>query len=96
MPEFTIIDERRHPLEVNQYSNIDTLPYYRFEHRVTVGYRGRRLMAFIDQLRGKVYIEEITGGNIKTIEDELFEAIYIWVEANGYWGVWPPMMKPRG
>jgi hypothetical protein len=101
MPEFTIIDERRKPLEVNQYSNVDLLPYFRFEHRVTVGYRGRRLMAFIDNL-GKgagpiVYIEEVTDGRLTRIEDDgMFEATYRFIEPKGFLGMFAPMMKPRG
>lgn len=99
MPEFTIIDEKRYPLNVQQYTNVDTLPYFRFEHRVTVGYRGRRFIAFIDNL-GKgagpiVYIEEITDGRLLRIEDDMmFEAIYRWIEPKGFLGMFAPMMKP--
>ena len=101
MPEFTIIDEKRFPLDIKRFKSVrgelveaDQLPYFRFEHRVTIGYRGRRLMAFIDQLKGKVFIEEITDGNLTMIEDALFVAAFMFIEPQGFLGVFAPIFKP--
>ena len=74
---------------------VDILPYYRWEHRVTIGYRGRRLIAFVDQLKSKVFIEEITDGKLVTIPDDLFEAVFRWIEPKGFLGVFAPLMKTK-
>jgi hypothetical protein len=43
-----------------------------------------------------VYIEEITGGDLKRIEDDtMFEALYEWIEPQGFLGVFAPLQKPR-
>lgn len=97
MQEFKIIDEKRYPLNIHQFNNKDLLPYYRFEHRVTVGYRGRRFIAFVDQMLGNVYIEEITEGQLNTIDDDsMFEALRTWIDEKGFFAIIQPIMKPVG
>lgn len=102
MSEYNIINEKRFPLKVrNSGDNSDLLPYYRWEHRVTMGYRGRRFMCFIDNL-GKghgpiVYIEEITSGSTERIKDEsLFESLVKFATEKGFLNVIEPIWKDVG
>lgn len=83
MSKIKIIDERKYPLpNVNK----DQLSYYRWEHRATLSLNNRKFIVFLDNgikiegaisIPGKAYIEEITDGNIKVIqEDELFIVLH--------------------
>ena len=88
---FTIVDERRYPLKINQDNMID---FYRWEHRVTLGYRGRRLMVFLDNLVSTIYVEEVTAGGLEYIKDDkLVESVKRYAKANGFLNLMPPMMK---
>ena len=92
MQEFAIIDEKRYPLPTVNSNNI--LPYHRNEHRVTVGYHGRRLMVMLDNLTSKVYVEEITSGRNEYIDDDnLVYAVCRWANELGFLNVLPPIMK---
>jgi hypothetical protein len=99
---FQIIDEKRYPLKTFTASdNVDLLPFYRWEHRVTVAYKGKRYMAFLDnepvsrQEMGIVYIEDITSGELKQIkDDDLFEELSTWVSENGFLNLMMPIPKP--
>jgi hypothetical protein len=92
MHEFKIIDEKRYPLNIVKMDTTDVLDYYRWEHRVTVGYRGRRFIVMIDNLKHEVYVEEIAV-QLHVIEDRLRQAIIHWANANGFLNVLIPLYK---
>lgn len=93
--EFLTINERRFPLQVNTITK-DLLDYYRWEHRATVGYRGRRFMICIDNLANKAYIEEITDGHTRQVKDqELLDSLIKWAQDNQFLNILIPMMKPK-
>lgn len=98
MSEFRLINEKRFPLDVHSSEdNVDLLPYYRWEHRVTLGYRGKRFMVFLDNLESKAYIEDITNGKLEIIEDDnLWEAVFNYATTEKYLNILKPMMKPVG
>jgi len=99
MSEYQLLDEKRYPLKVREViDNANLLSYYRWEHRVTIGYNGRRFMVFIDNLgTGKgpiLYIEEITSGSSEKIKDEsLFQSLIKFATEKGFLGVFPPLWK---
>jgi hypothetical protein len=93
MPEFYLINERRFPLNVTM-PRADLLSYHRWEHRVTIGHSGRRFMVCLDNLLQTVYIEEITSGQGKRVEDDsLFEGLATWARDEGYLDIMLPMLK---
>jgi len=102
MSEFYLVNEKRFPLPVRAPSskedgvlsvNEDLLPYYRWEHRVTVGYNGRRYMAFLDNLKETIYVEDCTE-DLKTIDDDnLWHAVVHFAQEHGYLNMMPPIMK---
>jgi len=95
MSGFYLINEKRFPLKVDKNYNVDLLPYYRWEHRVTIGYNGKRFMAFIDQLKQALYIEELTTKLEKIGDEELWTALFRWATEKGYLMVLPPLFKPQ-
>jgi hypothetical protein len=75
--------------------NLDLLPYYRWEHRVTIGYNGRRYMVFLDNLNNTAYVEDCTH-DLKKIEDEsLWQALIRFATTNGYLDMMVPMTKNK-
>jgi hypothetical protein len=71
---FQILSSQRFPLQVSNEN--DFLPYYRYEHRATLGWNTREFMVFVDHLMQSSHIEEITGGHLEKIDDEeLFKAL---------------------
>lgn len=98
MSEFQLINEKRFPLKVKEASdNVDLLPHYRWEHRVTVGYRGKRFMVFLDNLKSTAFVEEITSGHLEKIaDDSMWEAVFKYATAQGFLNIFPPIPKPFG
>ena len=110
MPKFQILDETRYPLKTidsistgempqwnfeNKFK--DMLPYWRWEHRVTLGWNTREFMVFIDQVRQSIHIEEISGGHLEAVvDDNLFEALLRFAKSKGFCDIMPPIMKPHG
>ena len=79
----------------------DFLPYYRWEHRATVGYGAREFIVFIDNLPlftgeiPKTYIEEVSGGHLEQVEDDsLWEALGKFAGDMGLLEMQPPIIKP--
>ena len=95
MSRFYLVNEKRFPLQVEDHTNVDLLPYYRWEHRVTVGYQGRRFMASLDNTTGKVYIEEMAIALEKIEDEKLWASLFHWVTEKGFLMVIPPMMKHK-
>jgi len=95
MSKFYLINERRFPLQVENHTNTDLLSYYRWEHRVTIGYSGRRFMLFLDNLKSSVYIEETTMGLKEIEDDELWDSLFHWATEKGFLMVIPPLVKPK-
>lgn len=102
--EFQIIDEKRYPLDVQssivQRNKVTSLPYHRWEHRVTIGYNGKLFMVFIDNgdisnyIWPKIYIEKIIASGFEFIEDEsLFESLLNFAQLKGFVNMLPPMQK---
>ena len=112
MSRFQILDEKRYPLKTidgndtaimpagwagkNHYK--DLLPYWRWEHRVTlgvtIGLKIREFMVFVDQLKQSIHIEEISGGHLEQVLDEvLFDALLKFADEKGYCNMLPPLMK---
>lgn len=87
MPRIQILDERRYPLPK---LNKDKLPYFRWEHRATLGRGLRTYLVFVDNgiykeetwfKMPEAYIEDITTGNLEAIKDEeLFNEIHSFAE----------------
>lgn len=93
MQEFQILDEKRYPLKIKEIQK-DFLPYWRFEHRVTVGRNFKQFMVFVDNLDSKIYVEDITGGNLNLVEDEqTWHAVYNFVKEKGFCNMMMPIMK---
>ena len=102
MSGFYLVNEKRFPLPSSTVIgnakgnvNVDMLPYYRWEHRVTVGYNGRRYMVFLDNLKNTTYIEEVTNGLEKIEDDELWGAIVNFAIEHKYLDMLLPMMKDK-
>ncbi len=104
MSRFYLVNEKRYPLPVHtalpgsngESCNVDLLPFYRWEHRVTLGHNGKRYMVFLDNLLNKAYIEEDTSNGIQKIKDEnLAKALGKFATSKGYLMVMPPMMKNK-
>lgn len=95
MSRFYIVNEKRFPLNVEDYTNADLLPYHRWEHRVTIGYNGRRFFVMLDNLKHSIYIEEMTT-RLEEIEDEdLWKSLFAWATEKGFLNVMPPLLKPK-
>ena len=111
MSNFKILNEQRFPLNVAEdkiestisgwnlkNANKDLLPYWRWEHRVTLGWHERVFIVFVDQLNSSMHIEEIetTSGTLQTISDDtLFEALLNFAQSKGFCGMLSPLIKPR-
>ena len=100
MSRFYLVNEKRFPLPsgtsvdgVKGNVNIDMLPYYRWEHRVTIGYNGRRYMVFLDNLKNTTYIEDATDGLEKIKDDSLWGALVNFAMEKGYLNMYAPMLK---
>lgn len=73
----------------------DLLPYWRWEHRATLGWNTREFMVFVDQIRQSIHIEEISGGHLEPIaDDSLFDALLRFAKTNGFCDIFPPIIKP--
>jgi hypothetical protein len=94
MQEFSIIDNSRYALEVNT-TQLDLLPYYRWEHRATIGYNTREFLVIVDVLKGTGYIEEIIGGHLEQIKDDSFyNSIYNFAMEHEFFVLSQPILKP--
>lgn len=93
---FYLVNERRFPLKALASEN-DLLPYHRWEHRVTVGYGSKRFQVLLDNLQNTIYIEEITDGSRRKIDnDKLFEEITTWAHGQGFLNMLQPICKIAG
>jgi hypothetical protein len=73
----------------------DMLPYYRWEHRATIGYGTREFLAIIDVLKATGYLEEVIGGHLEVIKDDkLYESIYNFCKENELFALAHPILKP--
>jgi hypothetical protein len=97
---FYIVNEKRFPLPVqsspegsNIACNKDLLPYYRWEHRVTLGYNGKRYLVFLDNLEQSIYVEEFTGSLEEVKDDKLWEALVTFASQKGFLCMLPPLLK---
>lgn len=100
MQEFRVVDERRYPIH---QAKPDELPYWRWEHRVTLGRGPRSFVVFIDNgivmnqivlEPPQLYIEESTTGNLEVISDDrLFEDLMAFATEKGYVNWFPPLAK---
>lgn len=93
---FKLLNTNRFPLAIEKETNY--LPYYRFDHRATIGYNLREFMIFIDNgtpyKESCVYIEEITGGHLEQIKDDsLHEAIAKFIDDHNLCLILPPIPK---
>ena len=95
MPGFYIVNEKRFPMPVHAKVP-DLLPYYRWEHRVTLGYNGRRYVVFLDNLKQTVYIEDATIGLEKIEDDSLWSALFMFATENDYLMMMPPLPIVKG
>jgi len=98
MSEFYIKDEKRYPLNVKSADSAkaDLLPYFRWEHRATLGYSTREFMVFTDTFQQKVYIEEIVGGHLEVVNDDnLHKSLVQYSAEKGFLGVFQPILKPE-
>lgn len=92
MSSIQIIEERREPLPVQNEDKV--LPFYRWEKRAILGYRGRRFLVFMDNLTSATYIEEITTGDLKYIEDELLhQELSLFAQTKGFLDMMLPLQK---
>lgn len=86
---FQILDGKKYPLQV---TNQDTmLPYWRYEHRATIGWNTREFIVFVDHLETVTYIEEIVGGHLEKVNDEpLHQALTEFAFTRGFTEASPP------
>ena len=93
MSQFQILDSKRYPLKVTDESG-KLLPYYRWEHRATLGWNTREFMIFADHLFHTMSIEEIVGGHLEKINDDpLFEALKTFSYKHDFMEVAPPLLR---
>ena len=104
MPAIQILNEKRYHLDVGRsilsLRKQEALPYWRWEHRATLGRNGKTYMVFMDNGNilknqfSKLYIEEITAKGLEFIEDdELVNELYRFAEEKGFTIMLPPMRK---
>jgi len=108
MSKFQILDERRFPLKTVDSADIakmptfwpgknkgkDMSPFWRWEHRVTLGWGTREFMVFVDQIRQTIHIEEISGGHLEAVEDDsLFESLLNFAQTKQFCEIMMPIMK---
>jgi len=92
MNDFKILDSKRYPLHLQNEKN--NLPYYRFEHVVSVGKGLREFMGYLDRSTLKVHLCEITGGTVREIEEEsLFDDLYDYLKDRDYFLLTNPIYK---
>ena len=109
MSQFQILNERRFPLKtidsadtaqmpvswVGKNNFKDLLPFWRWEHRVTLGWGKREFMVFVDQVRQSIHIEEISGGHLEAVvDDSLFEGLLKFAQTKEFCNILSPIMKP--
>ena len=74
--EFQILDRKRYPLEPRE--EVVLLPYYKYEHRATLGWGTREFIILVDHglqnENAKVHIEEVVGGHLESISDDSLHA----------------------
>lgn len=94
MQQFQVLDEKRYPLCPNTKEESNILPYWRWEHRVTLGRNFREFIIFIDNLEQKLYIEEFANGSLKIIIDDiLFEDLQNFAHEKKYLELFLPLSK---
>ena len=92
---FQLLDGDCYPLKVEAFS-ADLSPFWRWEHRGTIGYGNRVFMIFADTLKGNIHIEEIIGGHLETIKDDsLFAGLKQYAVEKNLLEVKPPIFKPQ-
>ena len=101
MSRIQILDERKYPMPHMKQN--DGLPYYRWEHRATLGRRGRTFIVFLDNgiykndiwvKMPQAYIEEITYGRLDKInDDQLFMELHKYAEEMGLIEIQFPLAK---
>lgn len=92
MSKFQLLDTNRYPLAVN--NEVANLCFYQYEHRATVGYNCREFMVYVDHLKGQSYIEEITGGHLEKIEDDvLHDTLSNFALEKGLLALGPPPLR---
>lgn len=84
--EFTIIDDRRYPMEIDsaEMREIIKLPYYPWEHTGTIGWYGREFSVLLNYKDRNVAIQETTKGNFTTISDAtLLQKLLVFASGEG-------------
>lgn len=99
--QFQILDSKRYPLHVKNENIL--LPYWRYEHRATLGWNTKEFIVFIDHgvqsgdsilVEGKAYIEQVIGGHLETIEDDsLHDSLTMFAMDQGFLEVSVPMPR---
>ena len=97
MQTFQIIDERRKPMPM---ANDDpSLNFYRWEQRAILGQGMRQFLVFVDNLGSPFpnnYIEEITTGDLKRIEeDSLHAELSAFAQDKGFLNIIRPIAKEK-
>jgi hypothetical protein len=71
------------------------LPFYRWEHRATIGYGTREFIVIVDALKATGYMEEVVGGHLEVIkDDELYDSLYEFAQMYELFKVIQPILKP--
>jgi len=92
MSNFQLLDTNKFPLLVE--GEAKNLCFYRYEHRATVGHNCREFMIYVDHLKQQSHIEEITGGHLEKIEDDvLHESLSNFALDRGLLSMGPPPLK---
>jgi len=91
---FQLLDAKRYPLKVESILK-DMLPYWRWEHRGTIGHNAQTFIVFADTLNGNIHIEEISGGHLEVVKDDsLFNALKMFATEKNLLEVKMPIFKP--
>lgn len=93
--QFQILDSKRYPLKVTDVLSTDKyIPYYRWEHRATLGYNTRTFLVFTDTVKNLAYIEEEVGGHLEQIKDNsLLTELENFCFSNNFFAILPPILK---
>ena len=96
MSKFQVLDNRRYPLCPKGKEETITYPFFRWEHRITIGWKNRTFFLFIDTLESNLYIEEYKDGDLLIVEeDDLFLSLLNFADENGSTSFFPPLLKPQ-
>ncbi len=88
---FYVTNGERFPLPTEPDKHV-LLPFYRMEHRATIGHGGSKYMVVVDAVEQKVLFPEYLDSE-EPVEDDLALEVIQFASEKGFLAKRPPMMK---